>query len=30
VRGSAFVEPGWIAINPADYEAIRLQKDTAR
>jgi HK97 family phage major capsid protein len=29
VRGSAFVEPGWIALNPADYEAIRLSKDTA-
>jgi HK97 family phage major capsid protein len=28
VRGSAFVEPGWIALNPADYEAIRLSKDT--
>jgi HK97 family phage major capsid protein len=28
-RGSAFVEPQWILLNPADYEAIRLSKDTA-
>ena len=29
MRGSAFVEPDWIVMNPADWEAIRLAKDTA-
>jgi HK97 family phage major capsid protein len=30
MRGSAFVEPDWIVIvNPTDWEAIRLAKDTA-
>jgi HK97 family phage major capsid protein len=28
-RGSAFVEPQWILLNPTDYEAIRLSKDSA-
>lgn len=29
MRGSAFVEPDWIVLNPADWEAIRLLTDTA-
>lgn len=29
MRGSAFVEPDWVIMNPADWEAIRLTKDTA-
>ena len=29
VRGSAFVEPDFIVLNPTDYESIRLLKDTA-
>lgn len=28
-RGSALLEPDWIAINPSDWEAIRLLTDTA-
>ena len=29
MRGSAFVEPDWVVMNPADYEIIRLLQDTA-
>jgi HK97 family phage major capsid protein len=29
MRGSAFVEPDWTIMNPADWEAIRLMQDTA-
>jgi HK97 family phage major capsid protein len=29
MRGSAFVEPDWVIMNPADWEAIRLTKDSA-
>jgi HK97 family phage major capsid protein len=29
MRGSAFVEPEWIAMNPTDWESIRLLTDTA-
>jgi HK97 family phage major capsid protein len=29
LRGSAFVEPGWIVMHPSDWESIRLLKDTA-
>lgn len=28
-RGSALIEPDWIAINPTDWESIRLSTDTA-
>lgn len=28
-RGSAFLEPDWIAINPANWQTIRLATDTA-
>jgi HK97 family phage major capsid protein len=28
MRGSAFVEPDWIVLSPADYEVIRLLTDT--
>ena len=28
-RGSAFVEPDWIVMNPTDWQDIRLAKDTA-
>ena len=27
VRGSAFTEPEWVVMNPADYQTIRLSKD---
>ena len=27
MRGSAYIEPDWVLINPSDYEAIRLLKD---
>jgi HK97 family phage major capsid protein len=29
LRGSAFLEPDWIIMNPADYQDIRLLTDTA-
>jgi len=29
MRGSAFVEPDWMALHPTDWEAIRLLTDTA-
>lgn len=29
MRGSAFLEPEWIVMNPTDYEGIRLLTDTA-
>jgi HK97 family phage major capsid protein len=29
MRGSAFLEPEWLIINPTDYEALRLLTDTA-
>jgi HK97 family phage major capsid protein len=29
MRGSAFVEPDWVIMNPADWENIRLTKDSA-
>jgi HK97 family phage major capsid protein len=29
MRGSAFLEPEWVAMHPTDYEAIRLLTDTA-
>jgi hypothetical protein len=28
MRGSAFLEPEWVAMHPTDYEAIRLLTDT--
>jgi HK97 family phage major capsid protein len=28
-RGSAFVEPDWVVMNPSDWESIRLLTDTA-
>jgi HK97 family phage major capsid protein len=29
LRGSAFLEPDWIIINPSDWESLRLLTDTA-
>jgi HK97 family phage major capsid protein len=29
MRGSAFLEPDWIIVNPADWQDMRLAKDTA-
>ena len=29
MRGSAYVEPDWVIMNPVDYEAVRLLQDTA-
>jgi HK97 family phage major capsid protein len=29
MRGSAFIEPEWIVMNPTDYQVIRLLTDTA-
>ena len=29
MRGSAFVEPDWIVMNPSDWQDIRLLTDTA-
>ena len=29
MAGSAFLEPEWIVLDPSDYEAIRLLKDSA-
>jgi HK97 family phage major capsid protein len=29
LRGSAFLEPDWVVMNPADWEAMRLLTDTA-
>jgi HK97 family phage major capsid protein len=29
VRGSAYTEPEWVIMSPADWEIIRLLKDTA-
>ena len=29
MRGSAFIEPDWFVVHPADYQKLRLLKDTA-